>query len=69
MERSLKELDARYTEERFLADRAINLSQWENAKRELMILLEMIPDRKDDRHREATAKLLDVEKRMKKGAK
>lgn len=67
LERSKKELDRRYTEERFLADRAINLGQWENAQRELRILLEMIPDRKDERNREATAKLIDIEKRMKSG--
>jgi hypothetical protein len=29
----------------------------------------MIPDRADGRHREAAAKLIDVEKRMKKGGK
>lgn len=59
------ELDTRYADQRFLADRAINLSQWETAQRELTVLVEMIPDRNDDRNREATAKLLDVEKRMK----
>jgi hypothetical protein len=71
LERSRKELDRRYTEERFLADRAINLGQWETAQRELRILLEMVPDRKDERNRQATAKLIDIEKRMKggKGAK
>ena len=59
------ELETRYADQRFLADRAINLSQWETAQRELTVLVEMIPDRNDDRNREATAKLLDVEKRMK----
>ena len=61
------ELDRRYRDQRFLADRAINLSQWETAQRELAVLLEMIPDRNDERHREAASKLLDVERRLKGG--
>lgn len=69
LEVAVAELDRRYAEQRFQADRTCNLGRWEDAKRELGILLEMVPDRNDDRHREATAKLLDVEKRMKKGGK
>ena len=67
LEMAKKELDRRYADQRFLADRAINLKQWEDAQRELTILLEMIPDRGDERNREASAKLIDVEKRMKGG--
>ena len=67
LEKAQKELDHRYAEQRFLADKAINLRQWENAQRELTILMEMVPDRGDDRNREAAAKLVDVEKRMKGG--
>ena len=63
------ELDQRYRDQRFLADRAINLGQWETAQRELLVLVEMVPDRNDDRNREASAKLIDVEKRMKGGKK
>ena len=69
LEEAQKELDRRYGDQRFLADRAINLGQWETAQRELAVLLEMVPDRGDDRNREASAKLIDVEKRMKKGGK
>jgi len=61
------ELTRRYAEQRFLADRALNLSQWTEARKELQVLVEMIPDRGDDRNREASAKLVDVEKRMKGG--
>ena len=61
------ELENRYRNQRFLADRAINLQQWDDAQRELTVLLEMIPDRNDDRNREASVKLLDVEKRVKGG--
>ena len=67
LEKSQKELERRYSDQRFLADRAINLGQWETAQRELAVLLEMIPDRDDARNREASAKLIDVEKRMKGG--
>ena len=62
-----QDLDARYANQRFLANRAINLQQWEEAQRQLLVLLELIPDRTDDRNREASAKLIDVEKRLKGG--
>ena len=60
------ELDKRYRDQRFLADRAINLQDWATAQRELRILCELVPSPKDPRHAEASAKLLDVESRMKK---
>ncbi len=60
-----EELNAKYEEQRFLADRAINLKDWAGAARELRILREMIPDRDDERHIEAGRKLLDVENRLK----
>ena len=60
-----EELDRRYEEQRFLADRALNLKEWSNAARELRILREMIPDRSDPRNIEAERKLLDVENRLK----
>jgi hypothetical protein len=66
MELAKNELDRRCSEQRFKADRALNLSDWETAKTELRILCQMVPDRDDDRNREASAKLLDVEKRLKK---
>lgn len=63
-----EELTRRYREQRFLADRAINLQDWPTAARELRVLRELVPDAKDPRHAEASAKLLDVEARLKKGA-
>ena len=69
LEESQTELDRRYRDQRFLADQAIKLSQWDAAQRELTVLTEMIPDRNDDRNREAMAKLVDVEKRLKGGKK
>jgi flagellar basal body-associated protein FliL len=58
------ELDKRYDEQRFRADRAINLADWPAADRELKILCEIVPDRADARNKEASRKLLDVEKRL-----
>jgi len=59
-----EDLDQRYKDHRFAADRAINIADWLKAKEELQILIALVPDREDDRYREASAKLLDVEKRM-----
>lgn len=69
MERSQQELDRRYADQRFKADRALNMSNWEDALAELRILCLMVPDRDDDRNREASAKLVDVERRMKNGGR
>ncbi len=65
IEEAVPELDSRHKEHRFLADRAINMQNWENAREELRIICDLIPDRTDDRHREAASKLLDVETRLK----
>lgn len=64
LEQARKELDNRYEQQRFRADRAINLQDWSAAAQELRVLCELIPDRADDRHKEATRKLLDVETRL-----
>jgi hypothetical protein len=69
LERSAGELDRRYADQRFKADRALNLSDWETARVELRILCQMVPDRDDDRYREAAAKLSDVEQRIKNGGR
>jgi hypothetical protein len=61
------ELEKRYRDQRFLADRAINLADWETAQKELRILCQLVPDKKDPRNKEATKKLVDVESRIGKG--
>ena len=61
------ELDRRYKDQRFEVDRAVNMGDWERAVRELKILCELVPDNRDPRHAEATAKLVDVENRIKNG--
>ena len=64
--RTEEELKQRYEDQRFLADKAMNLGDWEVAQNELKILCELVPDRDDPRHAEANARLVDVENRMKK---
>lgn len=61
---AVEQLDERYADRRFQADRALNLQDWQTAARELRLLMEMIPDRRDERHQEAQRKLLDVESRL-----
>jgi len=65
-EAAQEELEKRYKDQNFRADRAINLSDWQAAARELRILCELVPDRSDSRNKEATRKLIDVESRLKK---
>ncbi len=69
LDRAVADLEARYKEQRFRADRAINLSDWETARTELRILCDLVPNKNDPRHDEANAKLVDVENRMKKARK
>lgn len=61
------ELDKRYKEQCFRADKAINLKDWAAALTELRILRDLVPSDRDPRHAEANAKLLDVEARQKGG--
>lgn len=62
-----KEHTTRYNEVRFLADKAINMQNWEDARKQLSVLCQIIPDKTDERNREARAKLIDVEKRLDDG--
>jgi predicted Zn-dependent protease len=64
--RTEAELKRRYEDQRFLADKAINLGDWDTAQSELKILCSLVPEKDDPRHAEANAKLVDVENRMKK---
>ena len=67
LEVSSKALDESYREMRFQADKALNMQDWEVAADRLKILCLIVPDKDDDRNREAKAKLVDVEKRLRKG--
>ena len=66
LSRTEEELRKRYEDQRFLADKAINLGDWEQAQTELKVLCSLVPEKDDPRHAEANAKLVDVENRMKK---
>ena len=67
LEVSSKALDESYREMRFQADKALNMQDWEVAADRLKILCLIVPDKDDDRNREAKATLVDVEKRLRKG--
>lgn len=61
-----KELQARYEDRSFRAEKAIKIQDWQDASKHLRIILETIPDREDDRYKQAQVKLLDVERHLKK---
>ena len=58
------ELDEKYNDQIFRAERAIRMANWDQAAVELRIICDMIPDRSDHRNQDARKKLLDVEKRL-----
>ena len=68
-DRAAAALENAYKDRRFLANKALNMGDWETAKRELTILCETIQDRDDPRYAEAKAKLIDTEKRLAKTGK
>ena len=59
-----RELDEMYAGQKFRAERAIRLREWEEAQRELQVLCELIPDRSDARNKEARRELLEIERRL-----
>ena len=61
-----RELQKRYEDRAFRAERAVKLSDWADAKQQLRIILDMIPDREDERNKQAQVKLLDVERHLKR---
>ena len=70
LRRAEEALAAKYRDQAFVAEKAVSLGDWEQARRELRTLCDLVPDRADPRHATANAKLLDVENRLKtKGGK
>ncbi len=59
-----EQLEKKYEERRFRADRAYGVRQWSTAAEELRVIMELIPDEGDPRYREARRRLLEVENRM-----
>lgn len=61
-----KELEQKYNDAIFKVERSVNMRQWEDAARDLRMILELIPDRADNRNVDARRRLLDVESRLEK---
>lgn len=58
------ELDKRYEDTNFRAQKAIRLRDWAQAAKELRVICEMIPAREDKRHAQARRDLLEAENQM-----
>ncbi len=58
-------LQEKHDELYFQAERSKKLEQWADAATNLRIIQEIIPDRADDRNKQARKELLDVEERLK----
>jgi hypothetical protein len=59
-----EELQTRYDDLNFSAERAIRIREWEQAATQLRTICEVIPSRSDERHVKARQKLLDIENRL-----
>jgi len=60
----INDLNQQYEDHNFQTERAIRLREWNTAAEELRILLELIPDREDSRHKDARKKLVEVDARL-----
>jgi len=61
---SERELQAKYEDRLFQAERAIKLQDWTEAARHLRVMCAMIPNRSDERNKQAMRELLDVERHL-----
>ena len=59
-----RELQRRFDDLWFLAERSVKLREWKEADRQLKIICEMIPDRSDERNRTASQSLVEVERHL-----
>jgi hypothetical protein len=59
-----RDLQRRYDDLRFVAERAVKLRDWAEADRQLKIICEMIPDRSDERNKTAGKTLVDVQRHL-----
>lgn len=60
----VNDLNQKYKDHNFETDRAMRLRDWNTAALELKILLELIPDREDSRHKDARKTLVEVDARL-----
>jgi hypothetical protein len=58
------EQDERYREYMFMADKAMRISDWEDARRSLRICAQIISNRSDERYDTIARKMLEVEDRL-----
>ncbi len=58
------ELNRKYEDQNFRAQKEMRLQNWEEAATELRILLELIPDRSDPRNKKARKQLIEAERRI-----
>jgi hypothetical protein len=63
---SQEELQKRYDDQNFVAEKFIRTKDWENAAQALRVICDMIPSAEDPRREDARKKLLEVESRLKK---
>lgn len=59
-----RDLQKRYDDLRFVAERAVKLRDWPEADRQLKVICEMIPDRSDERNMTASRTLVDVQRHL-----
>ena len=59
-----EELENKYKDHRFQAERAIKLRDWDEALRELQVIRELIPDRSDERYKKAHKSIIEIENRV-----
>lgn len=64
LEQARDEQDKRYKDYMFNVDRAMRLGDWVEAKRQLLVLAELIPDRADERYQTISSKQLEVENKL-----
>ncbi len=60
-----KLLQERYDDRNFRSEKSIKIQDWMDASKNLRIILESIPDREDERYKQAQVKLMDVERHLK----
>lgn len=63
---SEEDLQKRYDDQNFVAEKFIRTKDWENAAQALRVICDMVPNAEDPRHEDARKKLLEVESRLKK---
>jgi hypothetical protein len=59
-----RDLQRRFDDLWFMAEKTVKLRDWKEAARHLRVVIETIPDRSDDRNRNAYKKLVDVERHL-----